>query len=281
MSRKFLTLFSLLFGLGVAVQLMRAEARGADAVPLYVRRLGVLLAIGIAHATLLWWGDILRFYAVLGLALLPFRRASSRTLLVTGLALATVGWPLLGALADRIAGAWLARVPPRASAYAETLAIFSSRGYADVVRRTPSTTRSSWRTSGTCRSSSSPASCSGSGRGGGGCSTSPSATGRCSVFVGGPGPRPGRQLPLRSARVGLALPDVRPAPADARGRAGVSAAAAQRSLDSTSVPAADSMPPIPLTSDRRAPGTWRGPHSPRSWRTASMIGKMPYMPVWV
>lgn len=136
-SRKFLTLFSLLFGLGFAVQLMRAEARGADAVPLYVRRLGVLLAIGVAHATLLWWGDILRFYAVLGLALLPFRRASSRTLLVTGLALATVGWPLLGALADGVAGAWPARVPPRASAYAQTLAVFSAGGYADIVRRNP------------------------------------------------------------------------------------------------------------------------------------------------
>jgi hypothetical protein len=50
------------------------------------------------------------------------------------------------------------------------------------------------------------------------------------------------------------------------------------SLDSTSVPAAESMPPMPLTRETLQLGTWRGPHSPRSWRAASMMGKMPYMP---
>src|SRR5712691_3005750 len=53
------------------------------------------------------------------------------------------------------------------------------------------------------------------------------------------------------------------------------------SCDSTSVPAADSMPPMPFTSDSLTLGTWRAPHSPRCWRVASMIGKMPYMPEWV
>ena len=38
---------------------------------------------------------------------------------------------------------------------------------------------------------------------------------------------------------------------------------------------------MPLTKDSRAFGTWRGPHSPRSCRTDSMIGKMPYMPLCV
>jgi len=50
------------------------------------------------------------------------------------------------------------------------------------------------------------------------------------------------------------------------------------SLDRTSVPAADSMPPMPLTRETLQLGTWRGPQSPRSWRAASMMGKMPYMP---
>src|SRR6266566_7660548 len=53
------------------------------------------------------------------------------------------------------------------------------------------------------------------------------------------------------------------------------------SFDRTSVPAAESMPPMPLTSESFAFGTWRGPHSPRSCRVASSIGKMPYIPVWV
>src|SRR5712664_2191228 len=79
---KFKTLFSFLFGLGLAVQMMRAEARGARFLPLYVRRLSVLLLIGLAHFLLLWDGDILHDYALLGFVLLLFRRRSLKTLLV-------------------------------------------------------------------------------------------------------------------------------------------------------------------------------------------------------
>lgn len=136
-SKKFLTLFSLLFGLGFAVQLLRAEARGADAVPVYVRRLAVLLVIGLAHGTLLWWGDILRFYAGLGLALLFFRRASPGTLLGSGLVLACLGWPLLRLITDPVIGPWLERLPSSQAANAETFAIFSEGSYAEVVRRNP------------------------------------------------------------------------------------------------------------------------------------------------
>lgn len=136
-SKKFLTLFSLLFGVGFAVQLMRAEARGGELVPTYARRLVVLLVIGLAHGTLLYWGDILRFYAVLGFVLLLFRRASSRALLWTGVALACVGWPLLRAVADPFVGPLLQRLPSRRTASAETFAIFSDSRYVEVVWRNP------------------------------------------------------------------------------------------------------------------------------------------------
>src|SRR5947207_2750772 len=79
---KFKTLFSFLFGLGLAVQMMRAEARGARFLPLYVRRLCVLWLIGVAHFLLLWDGDILHDYALDGFILLLFRRRSPKTLLV-------------------------------------------------------------------------------------------------------------------------------------------------------------------------------------------------------
>src|SRR5205823_12487696 len=49
-------------------------------------------------------------------------------------------------------------------------------------------------------------------------------------------------------------------------------------VDRTRVPAAESMPPMPLTSPSLTFGTWRAPHSPRSCRTDSMMGKIPYMP---
>jgi uncharacterized protein len=79
---KFKTLFSFLFGLGLAVQMMRAEARGARFLPLYLRRLCVLWLIGVAHFLLLWDGDILHDYAAIGFILLLFGRRSLKTLLV-------------------------------------------------------------------------------------------------------------------------------------------------------------------------------------------------------
>jgi uncharacterized protein len=79
---KFKTLFSFLFGLGLAVQMMRADARGARFLPLYARRLCVLFLIGVAHFLFLWDGDILHDYAENGFVLLLFRRRALRTLLV-------------------------------------------------------------------------------------------------------------------------------------------------------------------------------------------------------
>ena len=77
---KFYTLFSLLFGIGFAIQLSRARERGSDPVPLYGRRLAILLGFGLVHLYL-WSGDILVLYAVLGFALLGFRGWSDRALL--------------------------------------------------------------------------------------------------------------------------------------------------------------------------------------------------------
>jgi uncharacterized protein len=78
---KFFTLFSFLFGLGLAVQLGRAQDKGLPIVPLYSRRLVILLFIGMIHAFLFWWGDILILYALLGFVLLLFRHRQPKTIL--------------------------------------------------------------------------------------------------------------------------------------------------------------------------------------------------------
>lgn len=78
---KFYTLLAFLFGLGFQLQLDRATADGA-AVRVYRRRLLVLAAIGLAHALLLRNGDILLPYALVGLVLIPFRRAPGFLLLI-------------------------------------------------------------------------------------------------------------------------------------------------------------------------------------------------------
>ena len=90
---KFKALFSFLFGLGLAVQMLRAEERGAQFLPLYARRLGVLFLIGVAHFLFVWDGDILHDYALLGLVLPLVRHSSPKTLLVGAGALLAI--PLL------------------------------------------------------------------------------------------------------------------------------------------------------------------------------------------
>ncbi len=93
---KFYALFSLLFGIGFAVQLDSAARRGASFVRHFVRRLAVLLLIGLVHASL-WYGDILKDYAVLGLVLILLRGASIRALAwATAVALLLrLVWPVI------------------------------------------------------------------------------------------------------------------------------------------------------------------------------------------
>ena len=79
---KFYSLFSLLFGWGLAVQLNRAKLKGINIVPVYIRRLFILLGFGVIHAILIWSGDILLTYALLGFLLILFRNCSVKYLLV-------------------------------------------------------------------------------------------------------------------------------------------------------------------------------------------------------
>ena len=98
---KFFPLFSLLFGAGFAVMAQRAEAAGRDFTRFYLRRSLGLLGIGLAHALLLWSGDILVAYALLSFLLLAFREAPRAWLPAMGVLayLAAVGLMLLlGAL---------------------------------------------------------------------------------------------------------------------------------------------------------------------------------------
>jgi uncharacterized protein len=75
---KFYSVFSLLFGIGFGLQL----ARGGDAaLPRFKRRLRILVAIGAIHAFLIWAGDILMLYALLGFTMPWFSRKSNRNLL--------------------------------------------------------------------------------------------------------------------------------------------------------------------------------------------------------
>lgn len=79
---KFYSLFSLLFGIGFSIIYLRNSQDGKRGLKIFYRRLLVLMIIGFAHLLLLWEGDILLLYALIGMLLPLFRSVSDRKLLV-------------------------------------------------------------------------------------------------------------------------------------------------------------------------------------------------------
>ena len=76
------SLLSLLFGWGVGLQHERAVRQGRRFGWFHVWRLAILFSFGLVHGILLWHGDVLVLYAVLGLWLLLFVGRSPRTILI-------------------------------------------------------------------------------------------------------------------------------------------------------------------------------------------------------
>jgi uncharacterized protein len=79
-------LFSFLFGASMLLVIDRAEASGEDPATVHLRRMAWLFVFGIAHLYLLWWGDILAHYALVGAIAYMFARLPVRWLVVVGLA---------------------------------------------------------------------------------------------------------------------------------------------------------------------------------------------------
>ena len=88
---KFWTIFSLLFGMGFAVMLTRAEDAGRGFLGPYLRRILALAAFGAAHYIFLWGGDILFSYAVGALMLLVMLYGNWKYGLAAVIALVVVG----------------------------------------------------------------------------------------------------------------------------------------------------------------------------------------------
>jgi len=86
---KALALFSLLFGVGLAIQYdhLSIDARRTT---LLVRRLAFLMLVGLVHLLLIWNGDILFEYAVAGFIVLPFLFLGSRAPAIAGAAMLAV-----------------------------------------------------------------------------------------------------------------------------------------------------------------------------------------------
>ncbi|MDE7475467.1 MAG: DUF418 domain-containing protein [Duncaniella sp.] len=106
---KFYTLFSLLFGIGFSIIISHAAERGADGFRIFYRRMVILALIGCTHLMLIWSGDILLLYTVLGMLLPLFRNLSDRKILMVAavLLLIPVG---IDAVCES-AGIFLAKYP--------------------------------------------------------------------------------------------------------------------------------------------------------------------------
>ncbi|MDH7639468.1 DUF418 domain-containing protein [Sphingomonas oryzagri] len=69
---KMRALFSILFGASTMIVVERAEAAGLSGARLHLARMATLLLFGAAHLALVWSGDILLHYALVGIIALPF-----------------------------------------------------------------------------------------------------------------------------------------------------------------------------------------------------------------
>ncbi|MFN3168280.1 MAG: DUF418 domain-containing protein [Phycisphaeraceae bacterium] len=98
---KFMSLFALLFGAGVAMFIDRRSARGASAAGLHYRRLATLGGLGVIHGLFIWYGDILLPYALCGALLYPLLLIPRRWFVVVVLSawsIALCGTSLFGLL---------------------------------------------------------------------------------------------------------------------------------------------------------------------------------------
>ncbi|MGM8214701.1 DUF418 domain-containing protein [Bacillaceae bacterium W0354] len=83
----FYPLFSLLFGIGIYIMYERLMSQHMNPKKILIRRLIVLSAIGIVHGIVLWYGDILLTYGLIGLVSLMFLKKNSQLLLKWALSL--------------------------------------------------------------------------------------------------------------------------------------------------------------------------------------------------
>ena len=81
---KAFAIFSFMFGLSFFIQMDRQAARGVDFRWRFLWRLALLAVIGYLHG-LVYCGDVVIIFAVLGVALVPLEKLSTKTLVVLSL----------------------------------------------------------------------------------------------------------------------------------------------------------------------------------------------------
>ncbi len=83
---KFMNIFSMMYGAGIALLAGRVESKGLRAAPVHYRRNLILIVVGALHGYLLWSGDVLFWYGVCALIVYLFRKISPAKLVIIGVA---------------------------------------------------------------------------------------------------------------------------------------------------------------------------------------------------
>lgn len=109
-------LFSFLFGASMLLVINRAEAKGESPASVHYRRMLVLLLFGALHFYLIWFGDILFGYALIGMIAYAFRQMSVRALIGWGIAFIFVEFLMMAGSAYSAHGLAAAAAQPGASA---------------------------------------------------------------------------------------------------------------------------------------------------------------------
>lgn len=78
---KFFPIFSLLFGLGISMQAVKLIEKNNFRFAFLARRMLFLFIFGVLHIILLWSGDVLNLYAILGLLVAIFIKKSNKLIL--------------------------------------------------------------------------------------------------------------------------------------------------------------------------------------------------------
>lgn len=87
---KMMALFSMLFGAGIVLMSERATRKSGKTVGLHYRRMFWLFVIGMAHAYLLWFGDILVAYAICGMIIFWLRKLGPKWLIAIAIVMLMV-----------------------------------------------------------------------------------------------------------------------------------------------------------------------------------------------
>ena len=109
-------LFSFLFGASMLLVIEQSQAKGESADIVHYRRMFWLLFFGLIHLYLIWFGDILVGYALVGMIAFLFRGLGRRALVGWAVGLLTVQFLIFAGLAAGAAELQQAAAAPGASA---------------------------------------------------------------------------------------------------------------------------------------------------------------------